>query len=406
MQVASLLGSITRTMSRNRVRALLMMAGVAVGIAALMTLTSVGKSTRRETMKKFRNMLGTSDTIIVRPGSAKSRGMVSLANAEPTLKFNDAEAISGLPTVRRVAELQNAFDVDVTYRDRTRTPAIFGVSPNWLDIRGDELAAGAFITSEDDRAMARVAVLGADARRDLFPDDDPLGKTIRIGDVPFVVTGVLAPRGAGPGGGSLDNLVLIPVSTASKRLFNRDFLTMLIVQIGDPNRPDAAVNQIHDLLRSRHHLPKDALDDFTETSPAAIMAQVTALGGTLRKLLLILSILSTLIGGVVILTLTLIAVSERRREIGLRRAVGAAQSGVLIQFLLEATAISFAGGVIGLALGVAGTQFVSRWQHLPLFVDARMIALCCLISLVVGLGAGVYPAWKASRLDPVEALRG
>lgn len=406
MHLASLLGSITRTLSRNRVRALLMMSGVAVGIAMLTTSASVGESTRRETMKKFRNMLGTSDTIIVRPGSAKSRGMVSLANAEPTLKFNDAEAISRLPAVRRVAELQNAFDVDVTHRDRTRTPAVFGVSSNWLDIRGDELAAGAFLTNEDDRAMARVAVLGADARRDLFPDDDPLGKTIRIGDVPFVVTGVLAPRGAGPGGGSLDNLVLIPVNTASKRLFNRDFLTMLIVQIGDPNRPDQAINQIRDLLRSRHHLPKDALDDFTETSPAAITAQVTALGGTLSKLLLILSILSTLIGGIVILTLTLIAVSERRREIGLRRAVGAAQSGVLIQFLLEATAISFAGGVIGLAVGVAGTQFVSRWQHLPLFVDARMIAFSCLISVVVGLGAGLYPAWKASRLDPVEALRG
>ena len=406
MHLAALLASSARIMRRNRVRGLLMMAGMTVGIAALTTASSVGESTRRETMKKFRKMLGTFDTIIVRPGSAKSRGMVSLANAEPTLKFADADAVAQLPAVRRVAELQNAFDVDVTFRDRTRTPAIFGVSPNWLDLRGDELAEGAFLTSDDNHAMARVAVLGADARRDLFPDQDPLGKTIRIGDVPFVVTGVLAPRGAGPGGGSLDNLVLIPVSTASRRLFNRDFLTMLIVQINDPDQPGAAIHEIKDLLRNRHRLPKDALDDFTQTSPAAIMAQVTALGGALGKLLLILSTLATLIGGIVILTLTLIGVSERRREIGLRRAVGAAQSAVLIQFLLEATALSFGGGIIGLGIGIAGTQAVSRWEHLPFLVDTRMIALSCLISIVLGLTAGIYPAWKASRLDPVEALRG
>ena len=406
MHLDAVLASIARTMGRNRVRALLMMAGMTIGIAALTTVSSVGEGTRRETMKKFRNMLGTFDTIIVRPGAAKSRGMVSLANAEPTLKFADADAVAQLPAVRHVAELQNAFDVDVTYGDRTRTPAIFGVSSNWLDLRGDELAEGTFLTSDDDRAMARVAVLGADARRDLFPDQEPLGKTVRIGDVPFIVTGVLAPRGAGPGGGSLDNLVLVPVTTASRRLFNRDFLTMLIVQINDPNNPGVAIHQIADLLRNRHHLPHDALDDFTQTSPAAIMAQVTALGGALGKLLLILSVLAMLIGGIVILTLTLIGVSERRREIGLRRAVGAAQSAVLLQFLLEATALSFGGGIIGLGIGIAGTQAVSRWQHLPFLTDTRMIVVSCFISIGLGLAAGIYPAWKASRLDPVEALRG
>ena len=405
MHLAGSLLSIVRTMGRNRTRSLLMMAGVMVGIASLTTLSSVGESTRRETMKKFRNMLGTFDTVIVRPGSAKSRGMVSLTNADPTLKFSDAEAIGQLPAVRRVAELQNAFDVDVTYQDRTRTPAIFGVSPNWLDIRGDEIAEGRFITDGDDHTMARVAVLGPDARADLFQDEDPLGKTIRVGGIPFVVIGVLMPRGAGPGGGSLDNLIMIPVTTASRRLFNRDFLTMLIVQIRDPGQPDKAISQIQNLLRGRHRLAKDALDDFNSTSPAAIMAQVTALGSTLSKLLLILSFLATLIGGIVILTLTLIGVSERRREIGIRRAVGAASTHVLIQFLLESVALSFGGGTVGLAIGVAGTQAVSRWQHLPFVIDARILVLSCLVSIVVGLVAGIYPAWKASKLNPVDALR-
>jgi putative ABC transport system permease protein len=406
MHLGSLARSAARTMGRNRIRSLLMMAGVVVGIASLTTLSSVGESTRRETMKRVRNMLGTFDTVILRPGSGKSRGMVSLANADPTLKFGDADALAELPGVRRVAELQDAFDVDVTYRDRTRTPAIFGVSPNWIDLRGDELAQGSFITDEDNRSMARVAVLGPDAQKDLFGDENPIGKTIRIGGVPFAVTGIMASRGAGPGGGSLDNLILIPVDTASKRLFNRDFLTMAIVQIRDPDRPQPAMDAMRTLLRQRHHLPHDALDDFTMTSPAAIMAQITAVGSSLRSLLLILALLATAIGCIVNLSLTLIGVAERRREIGVRRAVGAARSAVLAQFLAEAVAVSLAGGVAGLAIGVGGTQAVSRWQHLPFLIDFRMVTMAALISIGIGLLAGIYPAWRASRTDPVEALRG
>jgi putative ABC transport system permease protein len=162
--------------------------------------------------------------------------MVSLTNVDPTLKFVDADSIAQLPSVRRVAELQNAFDVDVTYRDRTRTPAIFGVSPNWLDLRGDEVAEGAFLTTGDNRSMARVAILGSYAKADLFPDEDPIGKTIRVGNVPFVVAGVLAPRGAGPGGGNLDNLVLIPVDTASKR-FVQPRLSHHAYRAGRRSRP-------------------------------------------------------------------------------------------------------------------------------------------------------------------------
>ena len=405
MHLASLLGSIARTLRRNQVRALLMMAGVTVGIASLTILSSVGESTRRETMKRFRNMIGTSDTVIVRPGSAKSRGMVSLTNADPTLKFSDADAIAQLASVRRVAELQNAFDVEVTNRNRARTPAIFGVSPGWQDLRGDNVARGAFLTDEDNRSMARVAVLGSEACHDLFDGESPIDKTIRIGDIPFVIKGVLTPRGAGPGGASLDNLILIPVNTASKRLFNRDFLTMLIVQIRDPNHPEKSMDQIRGLLRSRHRLPPDALDDFNLTSPAAIMAQVNALGSTLRNLLLILAILATAIGGVVILTLTLIGVSERRSEIGVRRAVGAARSAVLLQFLIEAVVLSFAGGVVGLIIGIGGTQIVSGWQHLPFLIDLRAVIFSALISVGLGLLAGIYPAWKASRIDPVKAVR-
>jgi putative ABC transport system permease protein len=406
MKPLPLIRFIMRTLARNKLRGMLMMAGIIVGITSLTILTSIGEGTRRETMKRFKNMLGTFDTVIVRPGAGKSRGMVSLTNVDPTLKFDDADAIAQIPTIRQVAEIENALEIDVKYRDRAETPAIFGVSSNWLELRGDEVAEGAFFSEDDNRSLARVAILGADARSHLFPDEDPIGKNIRIGDVPFLVRGVMVARGAGPAGGSLDNLIFIPVNTASKRLFNRDFLTMLVVQLRNPTGSEAAIQQIRALLRSRHHLTGGALDDFNLTNPRAVMAQVTSLGSTFQRLLLIVAVFATGIGGVVITSVTLIGVSERRKEIGVRRAVGASRNAVLVQFLLEAVFISAGGGIAGIALGVGVTQIVSKWQHLPFLIQDQVLAGSVALSVALGLVFGIYPAWKAARINPVDALRG
>jgi len=406
MNLPLFFASILRTLWRNPWRALLMMAGVAVGIASLTILTSIGESTRRETMKRFKNMLGTFDTVLIRPGSSKNRGMVSLTNVEPTLKFDDADEIATrLPEIRQVAEVQNAFDIDVKYRDRSGTPSIFGVSSNWLELRGDEVAQGAFFSDDDVRSLARVAILGADAQKQLFPDEDPVGKTIEIGNVPFVVRGVMVPRGAGPGGGSLDNLIFIPVTTASKRLFNRDFLTMLIAQLKDPTQGQEAVDRIETLLRSRHHIAPGALDDFNLSNPRAVMDEVTAMGSIFEKLLRIVAILATGIGGIVIMSITLIGVSERRKEIGIRRAVGASRAAILSQFLIEAVLPALGGGVAGVAVGVGGTQIVSQLQHLPFLIQPGAMLLALTLSIALGLVFGVYPAFKAAGTNPIDALR-
>ncbi|MEO7028364.1 MAG: ABC transporter permease [Acidobacteriaceae bacterium] len=397
--------SLLRTLFRNKSRALIMMGGVTIGIASLTILTSIGESTRRETVKHFKNMLGTFDTVIIRPGSGKSRGMVSLTNVEPSLKFEDADSIGQMPEIRQIAEIQNAFDIDVKYRDHDATPAIFGVSANWLELRGDEVAEGDFFSTDDIHALARVAVLGSDARKQLFPDEDPIGKTIRIGDVPFLVRGVMVPRGAGPAGGSLDNLIFIPVTTASKRLFNRDFLTMLIAQLKNPERGDIAVDHVQSLLRGRHRIASGAIDDFTVTNPRAVMAQVTALGSTIQKLLLVVAVLASAIGGIVIMSVTLIGVSERRREIGLRRAVGASRLAILLQFLAEAVLLSLLGGLAGIALGIGGTQIVARAQHLPFLIQQMALLQAVGLSLALGIVFGLYPAWRASTTDPIDALR-
>ena len=395
-----------RTLTRHRLRACFMMLGVTIGVATLTALASLGESTKEETMRRFKRMIGTFDTVIVRPGAGRTRGMPSLTMVEPSLKFEDAKAIaSDIANVRRVAEVQHAVDIGVKYRDKTTSPAVFGVSSNWTALRDDDVADGRGISDEDVRSLARVAVLGADVKATLFTDENPIGRTVRIADVPFQIVGILASRGAGPGGGSLDNLLLIPVSTASKRLFNRDFLTMVIAQLKDPGQGDQTVTAITTLLRERHRLAATAQDDFTITNPRAAMARVTEVGSTLSKVLTGVGVLATLVGGVVIMSLMLMAVSERRKEIGVRRSVGATKRDVLVQFLIEAATVSTMGGVFGIGCGVGGTTVATMVQKLPPTLAWKAIAGAALMSVTLGVVFGLHPAWKASNVDPIAALR-
>jgi len=406
MKAAKITSQALRSMSRNRIRAALMMLGIVVGISSLAILSSIGEATKRETMRRFKNMIGTFDTIIVRPGGGRSRGMPTLVNVPPTLKFEDGNAITAeVPEVRAIAEVQNAFDIDVQYRERTTSPAVFGVSCNWLELRSEDVADGSFFSEEQNASLARVAVLGADVRNGLFPEEDPLGKTIRIANAPFQVIGTLKSRGVGPAGAALDNIVLIPINTASRRLFNRDYLTMLIAQIKNPDRSADATEKVTALMRERHHIRPPALDDFTITNPAATMAQVTRAGGTLSKILTGVSLMALLIGGIVIMALMSIAVSERRKEIGVRRSLGAGRSDIVQQFLLEASLVALAGGIAGVLIGVGGMQIVARVQKLPQILRWEPIATAILVALGTGLLFGIYPAWKASRVDPIQALR-
>jgi putative ABC transport system permease protein len=395
-----------RSLRRYRLRSALMMLGVVVGIASLAILTSIGESTKRDTMQRFKNMMGTFDTVIVRPGGGRSRGMPTLVTVPPTLRFDDAQAIATqVPGIQAVAEVQNAFDIDVKYRERTAAPAIFGVSANWLALRSEDVSDGVFLTGEQDASLARVAVIGADVRRDLFPDEDPLGKTIRIAEVPFQIIGLLKSRGAGPAGASLDNIILIPVNTAARRLFNRDFLTMLVAQVKDPDRSQEAVAAVTALMRERHHIRPPALDDFTITSPAATMAQVTRAGSTWTRILTGVAIMSLLMGGIVIMSLMSISVSERGKEIGVRRSAGATRGQIVFQFLLEAVLVAMTGGIAGVLIGWGGLELITRLRALPRILLWQPFAVAIVMSITVGVVFGIYPAWKASLVDPIQALR-
>ena len=406
MKAGKLVSQAARSMARYRLRTTLMMLGIVVGIASLAVLTSVGEATKRETMQRFKNMIGTFDTIMIRPGGGRSRGMPTLVNVPPTLRFEDAKAIATeLADIKAVAEMQSAFDIDIKYRDKAASPAVFGVSANWLALRSDEVADGTFFSDDQNTSLARVAVIGTDVRAALFPSEDPLAKTIRIADVPFQVIGLLKSRGAGPAGGSLDNVVLIPVNTASRRLFNRDYVTMLIAQLRDPESSSDVVNKVTALLRERHHIQPPAPDDFAITNPAATMARVTKASSTLAKILTGIVIMALLIGGIVIMSLMSIAVSERRKEIGVRRSVGAARSDIVAQFVFESVFVAFAGGLAGVLIGISGMQIATKLQKLPAVLVWQPLVTAILLSIVIGIVFGIYPAWKASRVDPIQALR-
>lgn len=404
--IARTLNEAWRVLTRNPLRSTLMMLGVIVGVGLLTSLSSVGEATRQETLRQFKRMVGTFDTLTVRPGAASTRGMPSLTSVEPTLRFEDAPAIAAdVDGVLRVAQVQQAFDIDASYLEKSATPGVFGVSADWTTIRGDEIIEGSDLSLDDQTQYARVAVIGEETRRQLFGDEAPLGKIIRIANVPFEVKGVFASRGAGPGGSSLDNIVVIPVTTASRRLFNRDYLTNIIVQLEDPTEGPNVAEEIRSLMRQRHAIAAGAPDDFTVTSPRATVEKIAAVDSVLSRILQGLAAVASLIGGVVIMNLMLAGVTARRREIGMRRALGATAQDIRRQFLIESVLVSVAGGVLGIVLGLVGALGTLLLQGLPWAWNLPTLAVAAALSVALGIVFGLYPAARAARIDPIDALR-
>jgi len=395
-----------RTLFRNPLRSFFMMLGVTIGIASLSAMASIGEATRQETLRGFKRMVGTYDVVNIVPGAASTRGMPSLTTVEPSLKFTDAAAIAAeAEGVVQVAEVQNAFDIDVKYRENATVTALYGVSSNWLEMHSYFIETGDVITQDDITSLARVAVIGQDIVTGLFPNEDPMGKQVRIGNVPFQVKGILVSRGAGPGGGSLDGVIFIPVTTASKRLFNRDYLTTITAQLKDPERPGPSIEAITAILRERHGIVPPGEDDFTISDSRANADQVAEVSSTFGTVLTGVAVIAMIIGGTVIMSLMLIAVSERRREIGVRRAVGATRSDIMLQFLIEAATVSVIGGLVGIAIGVGGATLAAVQQELPPVLIWDVIGIAVAISVGIGLLFGLQPAWKAANIDPIDALR-
>jgi putative ABC transport system permease protein len=310
-----------------------------------------------------------------------------------------------VPNVRTTSPGLLKGDVQVKYRQQSATTEVFGVTPEFREYRSWDVESGEFISDEDVRGLARVVLLGQTAARELFGDADPVGETVRIENVTFKVKGVMAKKGASPEGGDLDDRVTIPITTFARRLYSVTYLSNIVVQLQDVTRMPETAAAITKLLRERHHIVPPKQDDFGVRTPEGMVKVFAGTSQSLTLFLGIISAIALLVGGLVIMNIMLVSVSERTREIGLRRALGARRRDILTQFLTEAVVVSISGGVIGLVLGVIGVWLLRVLGKTPVVVSWQAVGLSVVFSVAVGILFGVYPARRAAWLSPVEALR-
>jgi putative ABC transport system permease protein len=330
----------------------------------------------------------------------------SVESVPATLTAEDAQAIQAeVPNVQDVALVQSKQGMAIKFGGQSYSTMVWGVTPNYSAIRPTPVSRGEFFGPEEQSSQARVAILGQDTAAALFGDTDPLDQAIRIESVPFKVIGLQKRLGASPGGGNLDDRILIPQATAARRLFNLTNLTQLVVQIKGRDQVPGAAAQVKRLLHERHHIGEGLPEDFSVRIAEQMLGLLTGSSQTLTLFLSIVAALSLLVGGFIVMNIMLISVSERTKEIGLRRAVGARRRDILLQFVLEAGAVTAAGGLIGVLLGVGGALLASRLVGWPAAISWPAIVGAVVFAGVVGLVFGVQPARKAAALHPVEALR-
>jgi putative ABC transport system permease protein len=391
-----------KTIATNRTRTVLMMLGVVIGVATLTIIASSVIGARAEVLAKVERF------------GLQQIGVIAGAGRKPgvpqpvctSLKPEDAEAmLSEIVNVKDVCAEIVRTDYPVKRGNRSIYAFIVASSSSWTSMWGTGLEAGRFFSQEDNVHLARVAVIGKTVQRVLFEHESPIGKLILINNNPFEVIGVLEARGTTPRGDDLDNQIVIPVSTGQKRVFRQDYLTAVKVELNDSSYMSRTVTDVRELLRERHHLRKGVEDDFTIVTPTLIMNMMASLSATFSLFLMLVSGISLVVGAIVIANLMFMAVNERRREIGLRRAVGARKGDILAQFLLEAVCVAATGGVLGVGLGLIGLKILSRYTQLPAAIMWQPIVVGLASALVVGLVAGIQPAKKAANSHPIEALR-
>jgi len=392
----------------NKVRAALTMLGVIIGVAAVIATVAVGAGATERIQQQI-SSLG-SNLIMVTPGSITTSGIRLGSGNALTLTEDDARMISTqCSAVKTVAPVVRQGQQVIGPSTNWAT-SIQGVTPEYLSVRELGVERGAAFTSKDVESANKIALLGKTVADSLFPGGDPVGQTVRIRNVPLTVIGVLTPKGQSPGGQDQDDVVLIPLSTAKKRVLGASQASagavgVIMVQATASNTISQAQEQVRTLLRQRHHLQPAQDDDFTIRNLEEVFAAQETSARVMAWLLAVVASVSLIVGGIGIMNIMLVSVTERTREIGLRQAVGASTGDILMQFLVEAVAISLIGGVAGIGVGVLASVIISRLAHWSTVLGAGSIILAFAFSGLVGVFFGYYPARKAAFLDPIEALR-
>jgi putative ABC transport system permease protein len=388
-------------------RAGLTMLGIVIGVAAVIAMVSIGEGAKRAVQAQIATM-GT-NVIVVFPGVTSASGVRGSQGSGVTLTVSDA-----LDLKKRVPLLADTGwakrDVmQIVYGNRNWNGPVNGVSPSYLTIRDWSFTSGGPFTQTDLESAARVALIGQTIVGNLFePGEEPVGAVIRIKNVPFHVIGVLAPKGQSAQGSDQDDVIFIPFSTAERKVFGTSFIGSVGAMFGSTDQVEdlpMAAEQIREVLRARHRLQTEQEDDFTIRTQVDIGKVQEGTSETLTMMLFAIASVSLLVGGIGIMNILLVSVTERTREIGVRMAVGAKRRHIVMQFLIEAMTLSLVGGALGIVLGIAGAKLTTLIAGWPTIISGNVILLAFFFSLVVGLFFGLYPANKAARLNPIEALR-
>jgi putative ABC transport system permease protein len=397
-----------RALKVNSTRSALTMLGIIIGVAAVIAMVGVGAGATARIQAQIQSI--GSNLIIVLPGSISSNGVRLGSGAVATLTEDDAKAIaSECPSVEAVAPSVRG-SVQVVYGNSNWATTVQGVTPDFMTIRDYSMLSGQFFTDQDVDAAAKVAVFGETVVRNLFGNNDPTGQVAIIKNVPFTVVGVLTPKGQSPSGQDQDDIILLPISTAKQKVLgankaNAKAVSTLMVQAIGPAAMDQAQQEMEALLRERHRILVGQDDDFTIRNLTEVFAAQESSAQVMSILLGAIASVSLIVGGIGIMNIMLVSVTERTREIGLRQAVGAKTRDILSQFLVEAVTLSLLGGVIGIVIGLAASALISHFAQWSTQVSPLSVLMAFLFSALVGVFFGYYPARKAALLDPIDALR-
>ena len=385
----------------NKMRSILTMLGIIIGVAAVIALVSIGNGVKQDIQNSI-SSLG-SNLLMVMPGAPRTPGVRPSQGSMKSLKVSDYEAISKLDGVK-AASPYTANSYVTIYQSKNWTTTVSGVSSNFQDVNNWTMAEGRFISSKNVENRERVAVVGQTVVKNLFAGEDPVGKEIRVKNIPFRVIGVLNSKGNGTMGNDQDDTIFIPYTTAMERVEGVDYLRMVYVVANDDNGIDRLQSDIENLLRVRHSIKDTNLDDFNIQNMKSIMETMEQTTGTLTLFLGAVAAISLVVGGIGIMNIMLVSVTERTREIGIRKALGATYFVIVTQFLIEAVVISLMGGLIGIVLGIGASKLIGLASGMSTVISVPTIVLSFAFSMAIGLVFGIYPARKAAKLNPIDAL--
>ena len=404
MNIQTLMKIALKALNNNKMRCFLTMLGVIIGVGAVIAMLAIGQGSK-DSIKAQISEMG-SNMIMIFPGAENHGGVRQSASDMQTLKPADYEALEkeaqGIlymtPTVNGSGQWVNGNN---NYPSQAQ-----GVNSQYLDIRQRQMAEGEMFTEEDVKKAAKVCVLGKTLVDNLFPDGtDPVGKVVRFGSIPMTVIGVLAEKGYNTMGQDQDDLALVPYTTVMKRILASDYLQGIQASAMDENQTDETISEITEILRRQHKLRDSDDNDFTIRSMQELAQMISSTSSMMTVLLAAVAGISLLVGGIGIMNIMIVSVTERTREIGLRMSIGATGRDIMMQFLIEAVIISVTGGILGILLGAGATWMISVLAHWPVSISSSSVILSFAVCTVIGVIFGFYPAAKASNLDPIEAIR-